>query len=166
MQVWKNNCMTKSRKEIFSARHFRFHLSLFYSPTFQTWFNNNLFYLNCKVKAIIISKIFALESFFKMVQSELGNGLCVKFLLTNVIRQVDEQLKKLKLIATHSSIRNYGRCRILYNIFFLIYRKKKFYLSANEKDDSFKDDSNHWLMAVHLTSCSTNGNHTLIFRQY
>ena len=60
-----------------------------------------------------------------MVQSELGNGLCVKFLLTNVIRQVDEQLKKLKLIATHSSIRNYGRCRILHNIFFLIYCKKK-----------------------------------------
>lgn len=76
-----------------------------------------------------------------MVQSELGNGLCVKFLLTNVIRQVEEQLK-LKLIATHSSIRNYGRCRILHNIFFLK-KKKKFYLLANEKDDLFKDDSNH-----------------------
>ena len=70
-----------------------------------------------------------------MVQSELGNGLCVKFLLTNVIRQVDEQLK-LKLIATHSSIRNYGRCRILHNIFFLTYCKKKV-LSFGERKGRF-----------------------------
>lgn len=48
-----------------------------------------------------------------MVQSELGNGLWVKFLLTNVIRQVNEQLElkkkktTLQLIATHSSIHNY-----------------------------------------------------------